>query len=94
MREQSLKSRRIIGRLQAIQTARGTGGGQDINSPLEEEDVRWHDGIERKTYYIPKDIRKQEDDADFISFLAFCADRLNKGEQVQSIWLDYLELAR
>lgn len=30
-----------------------------------------------------------EDAEDFIKFLQFCLERLNKGEQVQAIWNDY-----
>lgn len=32
-----------------------------------------------------------DDQDDFIRFLRFCADGLNKGEQVQAIWRGYLE---
>ena len=31
-------------------------------------------------------------DDDFILFLLFCADRLNKDEPVQAIWSDWKEL--
>ena len=31
-------------------------------------------------------------DDDFIKFLRFCADRLNKDEPVQAIWLAWKEL--
>lgn len=33
-----------------------------------------------------------ETDDDFIDFLRFCADRLNKDEPVQAIWLAWKEL--
>ena len=33
-----------------------------------------------------------EPDDDFIKFLRFCADRLNKDEPVQAIWLAWKEL--
>lgn len=33
-----------------------------------------------------------EPDDDFIEFLRFCADRLNKDEPVQAIWLAWKEL--
>lgn len=26
---------------------------------------------------------------DFVDFIRFCAERLNKGETVQAIWIDY-----
>lgn len=33
----------------------------------------------------------EEEVDDFIAFLHFCLERLNKGEQVQAIWNDYLK---
>ena len=33
-----------------------------------------------------------EPDDDFIEFLRFCADRLNKDEPVQAIWIAWKEL--
>lgn len=33
-----------------------------------------------------------DNENDFISFLRFCADRLNKDEPVQSIWNAYQEI--
>lgn len=35
-----------------------------------------------------RDLKEKE----FISFLHYCAEHLNKGETVQAIWLDYQEL--
>ena len=36
---------------------------------------------------------KARDEKDFISFLLFCSERLNKGRPVQEVWSDWLETA-
>ena len=36
-----------------------------------------------------KSIASLKDSSDFIVFLHYCAERLNKGEPVQAIWNDY-----
>ena len=36
---------------------------------------------------------KSRDAEDFIQILSFCSDRLNKGQQVPAIWLDWKEKA-
>ena len=65
------------------------GGYQNLRS----RDDMEHNGIEayvelRATYSAIVDEGEQER---FISFLRYCAERLEKGDSVQAIWSDYLE---
>lgn len=45
--------------------------------------------IERLKNRAEKILLKKEQQEDFIAFLQFCSERLNKGYPVQSIWNDY-----
>lgn len=48
----------------------------------------------RKFYEMAEQARSAQKEEDFLEFIRFCVERLNRGEQVQAIWNDYQETIR